>query len=78
MTLERNEKYCPICGKAVTDPTFNRFGEWACSAAHAEDYVKEVRSKREGVAVSEAGPQSGRQADDVRRGWFGGGRRGCC
>ena len=40
------EKYCPICGKEATDPTFKRFGEWACSEAHAEEYVKEVRAQK--------------------------------
>ena len=46
MTVEITEKYCPICGKEVTEPAFKRFGEWACSEAHAEEYVKEVRAQR--------------------------------
>ena len=79
MALETNEKFCPICGKSVPDPKFNRFGEWACSEAHAEDYVKEVRTKREAMAASEAGRQDRRgEVDQPRPGWFGGGRRGCC
>lgn len=77
MALETNEKFCPICGKPATDPRFNRFGEWACSEAHAEDYVQEVRAKRQGMAPSEAGSESRRQEDKPRSSWFGG-RRGCC
>lgn len=78
MALETNEKFCPICGKPVTDPTFNRFGEWACSEAHADDYVREVRAKRERMAASAAGQQGGRhEHNQPRSSWFGG-RRGCC
>lgn len=39
--------YCPICGKPSTDPAFERFGEIACSQEHADQYVQEVRSKRQ-------------------------------
>ncbi len=46
MAIETAEKYCPICGKQVKDPTFNRFGEWACSEAHADEYVKETRAQK--------------------------------
>lgn len=46
MAVEVNEKYCPICGKPVTDPTYKRFGELCCSEAHAEEYVKEVRAQK--------------------------------
>ena len=45
-SAETTEHYCPICGKDVTDPAFNRFGEWACSEAHAEQDVNEVRAER--------------------------------
>lgn len=45
--------YCPICGKEAKDPLFNRFGEWACSEAHAEEYVKEVRSRQTQVAAGD-------------------------
>ena len=46
MAVEVTEKYCPICGREVTEPSFKRFGEWACSEAHAEEYAKEVRAQR--------------------------------
>jgi uncharacterized Zn finger protein (UPF0148 family) len=46
MAVQTTEKYCPICGKPATDPTYNRFGELACSEAHAEEYVKEVRAQK--------------------------------
>ena len=46
MTVQTTEKYCPICGKPVTDSTYNRFGELACSEAHADEYVKEVRAQK--------------------------------
>ena len=46
MAIQTTEKYCPICGKEVPEPAFKRFGEWACSEAHAEEYVKEVRDQK--------------------------------
>lgn len=55
MTAETKERYCPICGKPVTEPTYNRFGEWCCSEAHAEAYVKEVRAQRTPVAAAPQG-----------------------
>jgi hypothetical protein len=55
MAVEVTEKYCPICGKEVTEPSFKRFGEWACSEGHAEEYVKEVRAKR--VQATASAPQ---------------------
>jgi len=59
MAIETAEKYCPICGKQVTEPTFNRFGEWACSEAHADEYVKEVRAQkmRAAAPIPEQQPQ---------------------
>ena len=39
MTIQTTDKCCPICGKDVAEPNFKRFGEWACSEAHAEEYV---------------------------------------
>ena len=91
--LETNEHYCPICGKDVTDQAFKRFGEWACSEEHGEQYVKEVRAER---AQAPSGPPSLAAAerehseehadrrDDDRYaarpspwGWFGR-RGGCC
>lgn len=89
--VETTGHYCPICGKDVTDPAFKRFGEWACSEAHAEEYVREVRAERGQATRSSAAP--GRAAGDYdaghdpryddryaarasRWGWFGR-RRGC-
>jgi hypothetical protein len=46
MAVETSEKYCPICGKEVTEPTYKRFGEWACSETHAEEHAKEVRAQK--------------------------------
>jgi len=46
MALQTTERYCPICGKPVTDPTYDRFGELCCSEAHAEAYVKEIRAQK--------------------------------
>ena len=85
MTSEPQEKYCPICGKPVTERTYNRFGEWCCSEEHAEEYVKEVRAqKAQAMAAGQGRPVS--PASDVEepeptwsrpRRWFGR-RRGCC
>ncbi len=73
--VETTDHYCPICGKEVTDPAFKRFGEWACSEAHAEQHVKEVRAGRTQAPLD--------RSDDDRYaarpspwGWFGRGR-GC-
>ncbi len=48
MAVDAKERFCPICGMEAADPTFKRFGEWACSEEHAEQYVKEVRAQRLG------------------------------
>jgi len=53
MAVETTEQYCPICGKEVAEPAFKRFGEWACSEAHAEEYVKEVRAQRVRAIIPE-------------------------
>ncbi|MGH7385643.1 MAG: hypothetical protein ACREKG_10710 [Candidatus Rokuibacteriota bacterium] len=47
MAIQTTDKYCPICGKDVDEPSFKRFGEWPCSEAHAEEL-------REGGARGEA------------------------
>lgn len=57
MAIETREKYCPICGREAADPTLNRFGEWACSEAHAEEYVQEVRAQKVRAAASAPEPQ---------------------
>lgn len=67
MAIETSEKYCPICGKEVNGPTFTRFGEWACSEAHAEEYVKEVRAKKV-QAASPAPREEPRRPRQMRRG----------
>jgi len=46
MAIQPTDGYCPVCGKDVAAPSFKRFGEWACSAAHADAYVKEVRAEK--------------------------------
>ena len=64
MATETTEKYCPICGKPVTDPTYKRFGEFCCSEARAEEYVKEVRAQKvqaQTQAVNPAPQQRPRQ-----------------
>lgn len=73
MAVQTNEKYCPICGKPVADPTYNRFGELCCSEAHAEEYVKEIRAQRVQAA---AGAQSRPGGERPSSGRFG--RGGCC
>lgn len=66
MAVETQEKYCPICGREVTDPGFKRFGEWACSETHAEEYVKEVRARR--VQAATPAPQEHRLPRQMRGG----------
>lgn len=56
MATETTEKYCPICGKPVADPTWKRFGEWCCSEPHAEEYVKEVRAQKVRAHAQAADP----------------------
>lgn len=69
MATQTTERYCPICGKPVADATYDRFGEWACSEGHAEEYVKDARAQRQRqVAGVEAGPPA---APEPRR-------HGCC
>ena len=76
MSTETAEKFCPICGKEVSAPTWKRFGEWCCSEPHAEAYVKEVRARQQAVGAQPVGP-SGEAAETGRSWWGGGGRRGC-
>jgi len=47
MTTQTTERYCPICGKPVTEEIYNRFGECCCSETHAEEYVAEVRTQKQ-------------------------------
>lgn len=54
MVIQVTERYCPICGKPVTEATYNRFGEWCCSEAHAEEYVTEVRAQKQRQLVATA------------------------
>ena len=64
MTIQTTDKCCPICGKDVAEPSFKRFGEWACSEAHAEEYVTEVRAQK----LRAAAPQPRRDDRPARRG----------
>lgn len=41
-----SETCCPICGRATTDTSLKRFGEYFCSEAHVAEYAREVRSKQ--------------------------------
>ncbi|MGH2650741.1 MAG: hypothetical protein ACRDHK_05960 [Actinomycetota bacterium] len=68
MAVQTTEKYCPICGKLVTDPTYNRFGEWACSEAHCEEYVKEVRAQKVQAHAATPAPQQERPPRQMRGG----------
>lgn len=70
MAIETREQYCPICGRLVAEATYNRFGEWCCSDPHAEEYVAEVRSRKQ---QSSAGAEeaAGIQGRERHRG-------GCC
>ena len=81
MAIAGQEHYCPISGKEVTDPTWKRFGEWCCSEAHAEEYVQEVRTRRQ-QAVRTRAPQPVAPAPEDyvprRRVWRWGRRRGGC
>lgn len=70
MAIEVQERYCPICGRDVSEPAFKRFGEWACSEEHAEAYVREVRAGKVEAAARRDRPEPREEASD-RRG-------GCC
>ncbi|MBI4637726.1 MAG: hypothetical protein HY727_15425 [Candidatus Rokubacteria bacterium] len=54
MATQTTERYCPICGKPVTEGTYNRFGEWCCSDPHADEYVAGVRAQKQGQAAASA------------------------
>lgn len=71
------EKHCPICGKDVKDDTFKRFGEYACSEEHAEQYVKEVRAQRSAANAPASVGDDRQAAPEPRQPWW---RRGggCC
>ena len=70
MATQTTERYCPICGKPVTESTWNRFGDWCCSEAHAEEHVAEVRTqKQQQLAVTAAAPSEHGMARH---------RGGCC
>lgn len=68
MAVETSEKYCPVCGKPVTDPTYKRFGELCCSEAHAEEYVKEVRAQKVQAQAQAPNPGPQRQYPRQMRG----------
>lgn len=68
MAVETRTRYCPICGKPVADSTYDRFGEWCCSEPHADEYVAEVRAKKQQQAAAAPAPSPQRS----ERRW------GCC
>lgn len=70
------EKHCPICGMDVKEDTFKRFGEYACSEQHAEQYVKEVRAKGGAVNAPAAVPDGRQATPEPRQPWWR--RGGCC
>ncbi len=70
MSTVTTKRYCPICGKTVEDETFDRFGEWCCSEAHAEEHVAEVRAQKQRQLAGIA-PAPSEQRGERRRG-------GCC
>lgn len=69
MTTQTTERYCPVCGKPVTEATWNRFGEWCCSDAHAEEHVTEVRTQKQRQLATAGAPSQ--QPRERRSG-------GCC
>lgn len=69
MATQTTERYCPICGKPVTEDTYNRFGELCCSEAHAEEYVAEVRAQKQRQAAAATPAQAERPKER---------HRGCC
>ena len=69
MATQTTERYCPICGKPATEVAYDRFGEWCCSEAHAEEYVAEVRAQKQRQAAAAAPAQAERPKE---RHW------GCC
>ena len=64
MATQVTERYCSVCGKPVADATHNRVGEW-CSDAHADEYVAEVRSKKQRELASAHRPRE-TQRDQAR------------
>ena len=52
------ERYCALCGQqtSTSGPAIERFGEPFCSEAHAEDFVKAVRTAR--VQITAATPET--------------------
>jgi len=69
MATDVETRYCPICGQPVVKGTYNRFGEWCCSEAHAEQYVTEVRSQKQRQLVNADTGSGSRQGRH---------RGGCC
>ena len=72
MATQVTERYCPVCGKPVADATHNRFGEWCCSDAHADEYVAEVRSKKQRELASPERPRETQRGQVVPRSCCGG------
>jgi hypothetical protein len=91
MMSETTERYCPVCGKPVMEPTYHQFGEWCCSEEHAGAYVKVVPAQRARAVMSRQARLVSPPRDEEGSGygeepapwrsrrlrWFGRRRRGC-
>lgn len=71
MATQTTEHYCPLCGKPG-QPEFNRFGEWACSEAHAEEHVAEVRAQKQRLLAGGDRSQETQRPERPRRQFRGG------
>ncbi len=67
MATQVTDRYCPVCGKPVADATRNRFGEWCCSDAHEEEYVAEVRAKKQQELAGADRPRESQRRQVVPR-----------
>lgn len=71
MATQTTGRYCPICGKPG-QPEFDRFGEWACSEAHANEHVAEVRAQKQRLLTGGNGSQDAQRPEKPRRQFCGG------
>lgn len=72
MATQVTERYCPVCGKPVAEATHNRFGEWCCSEAHAEEHVAEVRSEKQRKLAGADRPRETQRGQAAPRQFRGG------
>jgi hypothetical protein len=76
-TTTITEKYCPICGKPGR-AELNRFGEWACSEEHAEQFAREHRERAaRQPTTSMPEPPPPPPEESYRRPWYRRRRGGC-